>query len=86
MADERNETEAQTRAREAGERAQSSAESGESGSMINEEPYSGSGEDGGMCTMTDGRPGTIFRTATGLVCRAEATAPEASSDSSEVEE
>lgn len=64
-------SDAQKRADEAGERAQSSAESGEAGSLINSEPYSGGGNDGDSCTMTDGREGVVRSTATGKVCVVE---------------
>lgn len=70
MAD-REETDGQRRAREAGEKAQSDAESGASGDLTAVEEYIGSGEDGDACTLTDGREGVVRSTATGMKCVVE---------------
>lgn len=77
---DKKESDSERRAREAGENAQSSAESGESGSMINSEPYSGGGQDGDSCTLADGRRGVVRVSATGKTCEFEGGAEESEKD------
>lgn len=69
MSDKKND--AQSRADAAGARAQSDAASGASGDLTATEPYSGAGEDGDVCTLTDGREGVVRATAKGMVCTIE---------------